>query len=134
MAYCKLCCCDSNGIRTHNCLVRKRTFNHLTKLAKWLSYVVKTYLYAAFDCMLLSCHIRVSKQVCTFSKNIFRFLWFAKTCFWSSGCFKGFCEGGVQCSFSITFLGNCLLFWFWGFYITLIQGGSHGKISVWCRF
>ena len=25
---------DSNGIRTHNCLVHKRTLNHLAKLAK----------------------------------------------------------------------------------------------------
>ena len=33
---------DSNGIQTHNHLVRKRTFNHLAKLAslaKWLSVV-----------------------------------------------------------------------------------------------
>ena len=28
---------DSNVIRTHNHLVRKRTLNHLAKLAKWLS-------------------------------------------------------------------------------------------------
>ena len=39
--------------RTHNHLVHKRTLNHLAKLAKWLS----TYLYGAFDCMLLSCHV-----------------------------------------------------------------------------
>ena len=26
---------DSNGIQTHNQLVRKRTFNHLAELAKW---------------------------------------------------------------------------------------------------
>ena len=25
---------------------------------KWLSCVVRTYLYDAFDCMLLSCHLR----------------------------------------------------------------------------
>ena len=31
---------DSNGIRTHNHLVRKRTLNYLAKLAKWLSCVV----------------------------------------------------------------------------------------------
>ena len=40
---------DSNGIRTHNHLVRKRTFNHLAKLTKWLSCVVSTYLYGTFD-------------------------------------------------------------------------------------
>ena len=30
-------CSDSNKIRTHNHLVRKRTLNHLVSLAKWLS-------------------------------------------------------------------------------------------------
>ena len=49
---------DCNGTRTHNHLVCKRTFNHLAKLAKWLSCVVGTYLYSAFDCMFLSCHVR----------------------------------------------------------------------------
>ena len=34
---------DSNKIRTHNDLVRKQIFNHLTKLAKWFSCVVSTY-------------------------------------------------------------------------------------------
>ena len=52
---------DRNGIRTHNRLVRKRTLNHLAKLAKRLSCVVSTYLYGAFDCMLLSCHVRDSE-------------------------------------------------------------------------
>ena len=56
---------DSNGIRTHNHLVRKRTLNHLAKLVKWLSCVVSTYLYGAFDCMLLSCHVRVSERIHT---------------------------------------------------------------------
>ena len=35
----------SNGIQTHNHLVRKRTLNHFVKLAKWLTCVVSTYLY-----------------------------------------------------------------------------------------
>ena len=35
---------NSNGIRTHNQIVRKRTLNYLAKLAIWLSYVVSTYL------------------------------------------------------------------------------------------
>ena len=39
---------DNNGIRTHNHFVRKRTLNHLVKLAKWLSCVVSTYRYGAF--------------------------------------------------------------------------------------
>ena len=49
---------DSNGILTHNYLVRKRTLNHLAKLAKWLNCVLSTYLYGAFDCALLSYHVR----------------------------------------------------------------------------
>ena len=52
---------DSNAIRTHNHLFCKRTLNHLAKLAKWLSCVVNTCLYSAFDCILLSCHVRVSE-------------------------------------------------------------------------
>ena len=39
---------DCNGTRTHNHLVRKRTLNHLAKLAKWLSCVLSTYLYGAY--------------------------------------------------------------------------------------
>ena len=31
------CISDSNGIRTHNILVRKRTLKYLASLAKWLS-------------------------------------------------------------------------------------------------
>ena len=56
---------DCNWTRTHNHLVRKRTLNHLVKLAKWLSCVVSTHLYDAFDCMLLSCHVRVSEWIYT---------------------------------------------------------------------
>ena len=55
---------DSNGIQTHNHLFSKRTLNHLAQLAKWLSYVVSTYLYVAFGC-ILSCHVRFSKRICT---------------------------------------------------------------------
>ena len=33
----------------------KRTLNRIAKLAKWLSCVVSTYLYGAFDRMFLSC-------------------------------------------------------------------------------
>ena len=40
---------DWNGTRTYNHLVPKRILNHLAKLAKWLSCVVSTYLYGAFD-------------------------------------------------------------------------------------
>ena len=56
---------DSNGIRTHNHVVCKWTLNHLARLAKWLSCVVSTYLYGAFDCTLLLCHILVSEWIYT---------------------------------------------------------------------
>ena len=44
--------CGSNRIWTHNHLVHEWTLNHLAKLVKWLSFVVSTYLYGAFDCTL----------------------------------------------------------------------------------
>ena len=56
---------DCNWTRTYNNLVRKRTLNQLTKLAKWLSCVESTYLYGAFDCMFLSCHVHVSERIHT---------------------------------------------------------------------
>ena len=64
---------DSNWIWTHNHLVRKQTLNHLAKLAKWLSCVVSTYLYGAFDCMLLSCHVQVSEWIHTL-----KFAWMSR--------------------------------------------------------
>ena len=33
----------------------------MAKLAKWLSSVLTTYLYDAFDSMFLLCHVRVSE-------------------------------------------------------------------------
>ena len=42
-----------------------RTLDHLAKLAKWMSCVVITYLYGGFDCILLSCHVRVSEWIYT---------------------------------------------------------------------
>ena len=56
---------DCNWTRTHNLLVRKGTLNYLAKLAKWLSCVVTTYLYSAFDCMFLPGHARVSEWIHT---------------------------------------------------------------------
>ena len=56
---------DCNWTRTHNHWVRKRTLNHLAKLAKWLICVWSTYLYGTFDCMLLSCRVRVSEWIHT---------------------------------------------------------------------
>ena len=54
---------DWNRIRTHNHLFRKQTRNHFAKLTKWLSWILSTYLYCAFDSidsMFSSCHVRVS--------------------------------------------------------------------------
>ena len=44
---------DCNWTRTQNHLVLKRTLNHLAKLTSWLSCVLSTYLYGAFDCVLV---------------------------------------------------------------------------------
>ena len=30
-----------------------QTFNHLAKLGEWLNCIVSTYLYGAYDCILL---------------------------------------------------------------------------------
>ena len=56
---------DSNWTRTKSHLVRKRTLNHLAKLTRWLSCVLSTYLYSAFDCMFLSSHVGVSEWIHT---------------------------------------------------------------------
>ena len=49
---------DSNGIRTHNHLVRKRTLNHLLKqanLAKWLNILWRTkWLWLWIPLMLMN--------------------------------------------------------------------------------
>ena len=44
---------DCNWTWTQNHLVRKRTLNDLTKLSKWLSHVLSTYLYGAIGCIVL---------------------------------------------------------------------------------
>ena len=56
---------DCCWTRTQNHLVLKRTLNHLAKLAKWLSCVLSTYLYGVFNCMFLSCHVRVLEWIHT---------------------------------------------------------------------
>ena len=58
---------NNSEIWTHNHLICKRTLNCLAKLAKWLSCDMSTYLYGASDCVLLSCHVRVSEWIYTFS-------------------------------------------------------------------
>ena len=45
--------------------VRKRTLNNLLKLTNLFSCVLSTYLRGPFDCMFLSCHIRISEWVHT---------------------------------------------------------------------
>ena len=56
---------DCNWTRTQKHLVLKRTLNHLAKMAKWLSCVLSTFLYSAFDCIFFSCHVRVSEWIHT---------------------------------------------------------------------
>ena len=56
---------DCNWTRTLNNLIRKRTLNHLAKLAKWFSCALSTYLYGTFDCMFSSCHVRVLEWIQT---------------------------------------------------------------------
>ena len=56
---------DCKGTRNHNHLVHKRILNHLAKLTKWLSWVVNTYLYRAFDCVFLSFHVPMSEWIHT---------------------------------------------------------------------
>ena len=48
---------ECNWTRTHNHLVRKRTLNHLAKLAKWLSWVVSTVYLT-----VCSCHVTYAFQ------------------------------------------------------------------------
>ena len=43
----------------------KRAASYLPKLLKSFSCVVSTYLYDTFDCILLSCYLRVSESVYT---------------------------------------------------------------------
>ena len=56
---------ENDGIWTQNQLVRQRTLNNLAKLAKLFSCVVSAYLNGTFDCMLLSCHVRVLESIYT---------------------------------------------------------------------
>ena len=88
---------DCNGTRTHNHLVPKRTLNNLAKVAKWLSCVMSTYLYGAFDCMLLSCHVRLSEWIhtlylpecqgtpCSKQAQYLKFKWVQRFWHWHSG-------------------------------------------------
>ena len=56
---------DCNGSPTHNHLVFKKTLNHLAKPTKWLGWIVSRYLYGEFDCMSLSCPVRISEWIHT---------------------------------------------------------------------
>ena len=59
---------DWNWTQTHNHIVCKRILNHLAKLAKWLSSIMSTYLYGAFNFMFLSCHVHRGVVVITTAK------------------------------------------------------------------
>ena len=56
---------DCNKTQTHNHVVRKWTLKHLAKLTKWLSWIVSTYLYGAFDWMLFLYHVSVLEWIHT---------------------------------------------------------------------
>ena len=56
---------DFNWTRDQNHLIRKPTLNHMLQLTKWLSWVASTYLPGAFDCMFLSCLVRVLEWIHT---------------------------------------------------------------------
>ena len=96
---------DSNGIWTHNHLVRKLIVNHLTKLATWLSCIGNTYMYGAYDWMLLSCHVRISERI--YSYNLFSYFFHLLDDFHNT--FANFFV------FSLEWLGNnfllLLLYW-----------------------
>ena len=76
---------DCYGTWTHNQLIRKRTLNHLAKLAKWLSCVVSTYLYGAFVYMFLSCHVR---EFCCSHLNFRYCACFEQRVPWHSGSYR----------------------------------------------
>ena len=56
---------DCKGTQNHNHLVPKQTFNHLTKLTKWFSWVESTCLCGGFDYIFLSFHIRIAEWIHT---------------------------------------------------------------------
>ena len=56
---------DCNETRTHKNFSPKKKLNHLVKLTKKLKGIVGIYLYGAFDCMLLSCHVPISEWTYT---------------------------------------------------------------------
>ena len=52
---------DSNWTRTQRQLTGKQALNHLHKMVKQFSCVVSTNQYGSFDCIFLSCHVRISE-------------------------------------------------------------------------
>ena len=63
---------DCNWTQIHNHLVHKLPLIHLTKLANWLSWIVSSYLYPAFDCMFLSCLVPLLEWIHTLSLSEFQ--------------------------------------------------------------
>ena len=74
---------NCNWTRTQKHLVHKWTLNHLAKLAKWLSCVVSTYLYGAFDCMFLFTYAFQSESTLYSCQNIKEFLTQSRHKIWS---------------------------------------------------
>ena len=69
-----------NGVQTQNHLVLKRTLYHLAKLVEWLSCVVSTYLYGAFDCIICKRSLNhLAKLANFYSKTR---IWYVKNIQW----------------------------------------------------
>ena len=47
----------------HNLLVLKKTLSQSPKPTKSLSWIMSRYLYRAFECMSLSCHVCISEWI-----------------------------------------------------------------------
>ena len=56
---------DCKATRAQNRRVSKQTLNQLVKMIIWLSCILSTYKYGAFDSIFLSCHVRVSEWIHT---------------------------------------------------------------------
>ena len=59
---------DSNGIRTHHHLIRKRTLNHLVKIAKirpvWVNGLVLIYELSGCRFKSRCCHLNSRYRAC----------------------------------------------------------------------
>ena len=85
-------------------LVCNSTLSHLTKLAKWLSCIVSTYLYGIFDCMLFSRYVRVC-----FGVNLHSIVaWMSKNSLLETGTISGVSvtATGLVCNSTLSHLAK----------------------------